>query len=76
MNLSGYLPASWCWALHGPHLQHLLPGLQDVSGWTPLSITCRCVHSSPGRLCECLDLNEREFPIDEVFTSQEGVVVS
>lgn len=35
--------ASCCWALGGPHLQRLLPGLKEMSGWTLMHITCRCV---------------------------------
>ena len=53
MNLGGHLTGllqQWpqCWALHGPHLQHLLPGLKEMSGWTLVNITCRCVYSSRG----------------------------
>lgn len=34
---------SYFWALCGPNLQDLLPGLKEMSGWALMHVTYRCV---------------------------------
>lgn len=62
--------AYYCWALCGPNLLHLLPGLKKMSGWTLTSCAGGC--SSYG---QCVQVLEKEFFMDEAVTSQDRMII-